>query len=692
MGRRPSGWDGRRRAAEIPPPGHPDLRDNDQRIFTWAGVDIGVMRHGWVFVVLLVVAIAPTSRADPATTMPGPTEGLAQWTFSNAANYTLSNLSLVSGGATLAWFPGVQGDKNKPDFDGAETLLNVDVAGSPGEVLLADTSGQGPPQVVVLQPDPAQLADNYLDLNTRGLNFGTSSDLFVGNWSGTEWTRGILRFPALPIPSNATLTSVRLSLYLHTADTSNPMDISVHRPQALWTELGSTWDTYDGVNPWNASGGDFDPNPEDTAAGVAATLGWYSWNITTLARGWWNGTIPNWGLLVRQADDTLSPDGKKQFSSSDTTNASARPFLTITYTTPWSYGLLESRIFDTGWVSAWGSVWWNASLPAGSAISIATRSGSVPSIDGTWSPWSAPYPASGSPNPSPSARYLQYRATLTTATAESPSLLDVSLAYVRYAAAGIAITESFRPFGLLTWGRVEADWNGPAGTQVLLSFSQDGGLSWLPVTSGQNLTSALAEPIRLRLVLSTTNTAQSPRISSVSLGFLVDAPGGSGVLPEWLPWWLFLTSLLALPVWLVLRHFFRTPFRATDVFLIHADGRLVARVGGAESPLNDELATSAMFTVVARFVRDSFADTSGARGQLKSFQVDEREVAIAKGTFLFIALLGTGARPPTLEAKMIGFLGELEAAYGPVLAAWNGFRVGLDDLDDRLHSFLDIHW
>lgn len=645
------------------------------------------MRHVWAFVVLLMVAIAPTVRADPATTMPGPTEGLVQWTFSNAANYTLSNVSLASGGATLVWVPGVVDDKNKNDFDQAETLLNVDVAGSPGEVLLADTSGQGPPQVVILQPDPAQLADNYLDLSARGLNFGTSSDLFVGNWSGTEWTRAVLRFPALPIPSNATLTSVRLSLYLHTADTSNPMDISVHRPQVLWTEMGSTWDTYDGVNPWTAGGGDFDPSPEDTAAGVAATLGWYSWNITTLARGWWNGTISNQGLLVRQADDTLSPAGRKQFSSSDTTNASARPFLTITYTTPWSYGLLESRIFDAGGASAWGSVWWNASLPAGSALSIATRSGSLPNVDGSWGPWSAPYPASGNPNPSPSARYLQYRATLTT-TAESPSLLDVSLAFGRYPAAGIATTEAFRPSGLFTWGRLEANWSGPAGTQVLLSFSQDNGSSWVPATSGQSLTSALAEPIRLRLVLSTANTAHSPRISSVSLGFRVDA-GGSGVLPAWLPWWLFLISLLALPLWLVLRHVLRTPFRATDVFLIHADGRLVTRVGGAESPLNDELAASAMFTVVARFVRDSFADTSGARGQLKSFQVDEREVAIAKGTFLFIALLGTGTRPPTLEAKMLGFLGELEAAYGPVLAAWNGFRVGLDDLDDRLHSFLD---
>lgn len=645
------------------------------------------MRRLWGLAVLVAVAIAPTARADPAITMPGPTEGLAQWTFSNPANYTLSNVSLVSGGATLTWLQVVARDTNQEDFARAETLLNVDVVGSPGEVLLADTSGQGPPQVVLLQPDPATMADNYMSRNRQGFNFGTSSNLSVGNVGGTNWTRGLLRFPSLPIPSDATLSSVRLNLYMHTANTSTPMDISVHRPLASWTELGSTWDSYDGVNLWNASGGDFDPTAVDITAGVAGILGWYSWNITVLARGWWNGTIPNQGVLVRQADDTFTARGRKQFFSSDTTNASARPFLTITYTTPWSQGIFESRVFDAGGASAWGNVWWNATLPAGSAISIATRSGRTPSVDGTWSPWSAPYPASGRPIVSPSARYLQYRATLTT-TAASPRLLDVSLAFARYAAFGVAITESFRPSDLLRWGRVEANWSGLAGTQLLLWFSQDDGTSWVPATPGQDLGSALAGPIRLRLALSTGNTTQSPRVSSVSLGFIVGPTGGSGVPPTGPPWWIFLLSLAALPAWLVLRRAFRTPFRATDAFLIHADGRLVARVGGAESPLNDELAASGMFTLVARFVRDSFAGTSGAQGELRSLQVDEREVAIAKGSFLFLALLGTGNRPPTLEATMLGFLGVLEARYGPVLSAWNGLRLGMEDLEDLLRSFL----
>lgn len=645
------------------------------------------MRRLWGLAVLVAVAMAPTAQADPAITMPGPTEGLAQWTFSNAANYTLTNVSLTSEGATLAWLNGLVGDTSQSDFSRAETLANVDAVSSPGDILIENTSGQGPPQTVLFQPDPAQTADNYMNLNKKDLNFGTSSDLFVGNWGGTEWNRGLVRFPSLPIPSNATLTSVRLSLYLHTADTPGPMDISVHRPLTPWTELGSTWESYDGVNLWNTSGGDFDPTEVDIVAGVAEVLGWYTWNITVLARGWQDGAIPNRGVLVRQAGDTTVVAGRKQFFSSDTTNASARPFLAITYTMPWSQGVLESRVFDAGGASVWGNVWWNATLPAGSTVLMATRSGRAPSVDGTWGPWSPPYAASGRPISSPSARYLQYRATLTT-TAVSSRLLDVSFAFGRYPVLGAVITEPFQRSDLLAWGRVEVNGSGPSATQVLLSLSQDNGSSWVPAASGENLTTALPASIRLRLLLSTGNTTQSPRVSSMSLGFVVAPTGGGGAPPAGPPWWIFLLSLAALPTWLVVRRAVHTPFRATDAFLIHADGRLVARVGGAESPLNDELAASGMFTVVARFVRDSFADASGARGDLRSLRVDEREVAIAKGSFLFLALLGTGARPRTLDATMKGFLGVLEARYGSVLATWDGLRLGLEGLEDLLRSLL----
>jgi outer membrane protein assembly factor BamB len=74
-----------------------------------------------------------------------------------------------------------------------------------------------------------------------------------------------------------------------------------------WTEAGVTWNTRDGVLAWAKPGGDFDPTatatqPSGTSAGTAATVSFNVLSDSTSAnipQGWINGTIPNYGLLVK---------------------------------------------------------------------------------------------------------------------------------------------------------------------------------------------------------------------------------------------------------------------------------------------------------------------------------------------------------------------------------------------------------
>jgi outer membrane protein assembly factor BamB len=76
-----------------------------------------------------------------------------------------------------------------------------------------------------------------------------------------------------------------------------------------WTEAGATWNTRNGVLVWAAPGGDFDPTatdtqPSGTAAGIAATVSFNIFSDSTSAnipQGWVNGTIPNYGLLVKDS-------------------------------------------------------------------------------------------------------------------------------------------------------------------------------------------------------------------------------------------------------------------------------------------------------------------------------------------------------------------------------------------------------
>ena len=651
-----------------------------------------MMRTGLVLVAVFLLAIAPGVRADPAVTHPGPGNGLAQWTFSNPANYTLSYATLGPGGASLGWLAGSLVDTNAADFGQAPTRVNLDLGSQPGAVRIADTSMQGPLQTIDMSNSPSAVADNTLLAAQADSNYGGDPDLWVGFWGANVWTRAIVEFPLTSLPSNATVRSATLRLYMSAAATNDSMTIGAYRITSPWTEFGSSWDLEDGVTEWNSTinatgGGDFDPAAADALSGVTDVPGWYAWNVTTAVEAWWSGANPNQGLLLRQVDDEArNPLGLKFFNSSDSTNVTSRPRLTVTFTTPSSVGVLESRSLDAGGQGFWGTIAWNATVPLGTSIEVRTRTGNSPVPDGTWSPWSAAYPTSGQPVVSPASRYLEYRAWLFTPNTQSPSLLDVGVGFVRLAAAGSVTTESFAPAGVVAWGVLSMNASRPANTDVALAYSVDGGSSWITVASGADLSSAPIGTIRLRLALTTTNTTESPLVASMALSFTTSAvvAGFFGV-PVWVP----LLSLLAIPIWLVARRALRVPFRPTDAFLILEDGRLVAHAGHGEGAMRDELATSGMLTVVARFVKDSFTPGSGRPGELRSLQVDDRHVSIAKDAFLYLAIVSTGERPRSLPDSMTGFLATLREAHGSTLSRWDGFRESVADVETRLRTFLD---
>jgi hypothetical protein len=98
--------------------------------------------------------------------------------------------------------------------------------------------------------------------------------------------------------------------------------------------------------------------------------------------------------------------------------------------TPARRGTYDSDVRDAGTVASWGMVRWRSSGRAGQ-VQIVTRSGNTATPDETWSGWSKSYTnADGEQIGSPNARYLQWRATLSTDTNDSPVLTSVTAAYL----------------------------------------------------------------------------------------------------------------------------------------------------------------------------------------------------------------------------------------------------------------------
>lgn len=97
---------------------------------------------------------------------------------------------------------------------------------------------------------------------------------------------------------------------------------------------------------------------------------------------------------------------------------------------PESQGTLESDVFDAGLFTRWGRLTFDAALNGGK-ISIQTRSGNLDQPQKNWSPWSAPIAdPKGDRIGSPSARFVQWKATLTATAAKSPELNSVDVAYL----------------------------------------------------------------------------------------------------------------------------------------------------------------------------------------------------------------------------------------------------------------------
>jgi predicted GH43/DUF377 family glycosyl hydrolase len=97
-----------------------------------------------------------------------------------------------------------------------------------------------------------------------------------------------------------------------------------------------------------------------------------------------------------------------------------------------SNGYLSSSIFDSGIEGTfWNSMNWIEYLPSNTDITISTRTGNTPTPDPLWSPWSVEmWDETGSSIASPRARYIQYRATLSTNDKNiKPVLCEININY-----------------------------------------------------------------------------------------------------------------------------------------------------------------------------------------------------------------------------------------------------------------------
>ncbi|MCW2927078.1 MAG: putative haloacid dehalogenase-like hydrolase family protein [Thermoleophilia bacterium] len=223
-------------------------------------------------------------------------------------------------------------------------------------------------------------------------NFGGHPELTVGGSAGSV-RHGLLRFDLSQLPPSATIVSAQLRLTQTANGGGGTPSIDAYRMQRGWTEglgtgtpepSGATWQSFDGVDPWTAPGGDFAATRVGTAAAPAAVGAAMDMDVTGLVSDWVAGTYPNEGVLLRADPPALGE--LRSFASSEHTDASRRPVLTVVWqgadATPpqldgFQVDLLSASSVKVSWNSdeeTIGSFRWGPTATYGTTVPVTTSS------------------------------------------------------------------------------------------------------------------------------------------------------------------------------------------------------------------------------------------------------------------------------------------------------------------------------
>lgn len=174
--------------------------------------------------------------------------------------------------------------------------------------------------------------DVYIDECEPDENCDDWHDTFAIISCEEENNRGLIHFDLSLIPSDATIDSATLHLFMSGVPFApEARTHNVHRITTDWTETGVTWNSRDGTTNWGTAGGDYEPTPIDSAlTGTTADV-WLEWDVKTDVQAFVDDTS-NYGWLIKDTSEDDGGCGRFLYRSREYTDTTKRPYLEVTYT------------------------------------------------------------------------------------------------------------------------------------------------------------------------------------------------------------------------------------------------------------------------------------------------------------------------------------------------------------------------
>lgn len=178
-------------------------------------------------------------------------------------------------------------------------------------------------ETITLQPG-SEGEDSDVGAGFPDTNSGSYQSLWIG-YSTDKW-RAYLKFELSPtsLPAGAVVTNTYLKLYQYNFLGSGSLSVGLYKVTGNWGENSITWNN----QPTSSS------EAEAFRTIYTSTGTWRTWYIDDLVKGWLDGSISNYGMLLKPADES-SNDKAAYFRSSDYTIDNTKcPKLEIYYYTP----------------------------------------------------------------------------------------------------------------------------------------------------------------------------------------------------------------------------------------------------------------------------------------------------------------------------------------------------------------------
>ena len=187
---------------------------------------------------------------------------------------------------------------------------------------------------------PIAVAPGRFDLtcaaDTRLLDLFPDSlhgwDAELGVFRGPQQQRSLFRFALAGLPAGWSIRRAVLRLHgFQVYDGEAPTTLQAWSLTAPWSERAASWQERDLEQPWQNPGGDVggvaEGRPWATAsAGRLGADDVVELDLTALVRAWAAGTCPNYGVLIRVAEEALA---QKSLASREAVRPECRPVLQL---------------------------------------------------------------------------------------------------------------------------------------------------------------------------------------------------------------------------------------------------------------------------------------------------------------------------------------------------------------------------